>query len=56
MKMFIVGIGGVTNGGKTTLANKLLEILPNCSLISQDNYFKIYLDNKRDLVAEVDIK
>ncbi|KAG9471462.1 hypothetical protein GDO78_014626, partial [Eleutherodactylus coqui] len=30
----------VTNGGKTTLANSLLEILPNCSLISQDNYFK----------------
>ncbi|XP_056379258.1 nicotinamide riboside kinase 1 isoform X2 [Hyla sarda] len=40
MKTFIVGIGGVTNGGKTTLADKLLEMLPNCSLISQDNYFK----------------
>ncbi|XP_069817933.1 nicotinamide riboside kinase 1 isoform X2 [Dendropsophus ebraccatus] len=40
MKTFIVGIGGVTNGGKTTLANKLVEMLPNCSLISQDNYFK----------------
>ncbi|XP_075708299.1 nicotinamide riboside kinase 1 [Rhinoderma darwinii] len=40
MKAFIVGIGGVTNGGKTTLANKLLKILPDCSLISQDNYFK----------------
>ncbi|XP_069619308.1 nicotinamide riboside kinase 1 [Ranitomeya imitator] len=40
MKTFIVGIGGVTNGGKTTLANKLLKALPNCSLISQDNYFK----------------
>ncbi|XP_068092698.1 nicotinamide riboside kinase 1 isoform X2 [Hyperolius riggenbachi] len=40
MKIFIVGIGGVTNGGKTTLANKLLKILPNCSLIRQDDYFK----------------
>ncbi|XP_044129881.1 nicotinamide riboside kinase 1 [Bufo gargarizans] len=40
MKTFIVGIGGVTNGGKTTLANNLLKIIPNCSLISQDNYFK----------------
>ncbi|XP_075067094.1 nicotinamide riboside kinase 1 isoform X2 [Mixophyes fleayi] len=40
MKTFIVGIGGVTNGGKTTLANKLLKILPNCSLINQDDYFK----------------
>ncbi|KAM4049330.1 nicotinamide riboside kinase 1 isoform 2-T3 [Anomaloglossus baeobatrachus] len=40
MKTLIVGIGGVTNGGKTTLANSLLQILPNCSLISQDTYFK----------------
>ncbi|XP_063772830.1 nicotinamide riboside kinase 1 isoform X1 [Pseudophryne corroboree] len=40
MRTFIVGIGGVTNGGKTTLANKLLKILPNCSVISQDDYFK----------------
>ncbi|XP_053312681.1 nicotinamide riboside kinase 1 [Spea bombifrons] len=40
MKTFIIGIGGVTNGGKTTLAKKLLQSLPNCSLISQDDYFK----------------
>ncbi|KAM9330710.1 nicotinamide riboside kinase 1 [Gastrophryne carolinensis] len=40
MQTFIIGIGGVTNGGKTTLANKLLKSLPNCSLISQDDYFK----------------
>ncbi|XP_072260237.1 nicotinamide riboside kinase 1 [Pyxicephalus adspersus] len=40
MKIFIVGICGVTNGGKTTLANKLLKVLPNCSIISQDDYFK----------------
>ncbi|XP_073490278.1 nicotinamide riboside kinase 1 isoform X4 [Aquarana catesbeiana] len=40
MKTFIVGIGGVTNGGKTTLANELLKGLSNCSKISQDDYFK----------------
>ncbi|XP_018422028.1 PREDICTED: nicotinamide riboside kinase 1 [Nanorana parkeri] len=40
MKTLIVGIGGVTNGGKTTLANKLLKVLSNCSIISQDDYFK----------------
>ncbi|KAG8595794.1 hypothetical protein GDO81_001636 [Engystomops pustulosus] len=40
MKTFIVGIGGVTNGGKTTLAHSLQKLLPNCSLICQDNYFK----------------
>ncbi|XP_075454515.1 nicotinamide riboside kinase 1 isoform X2 [Ascaphus truei] len=40
MKTCIIGIGGVTNGGKTTLANKLLKTLPNCSVVYQDDYFK----------------
>ncbi|XP_069481934.1 nicotinamide riboside kinase 1 isoform X3 [Ambystoma mexicanum] len=40
MKTFVIGIGGVTNGGKTTLANRLHAQLPNSSLISQDDYFK----------------
>lgn len=40
MKKFVIGIGGVTNGGKTTLAKKLQKHLPNCSVISQDDFFK----------------
>ncbi|XP_003788920.2 nicotinamide riboside kinase 2 isoform X2 [Otolemur garnettii] len=36
----IVGIGGVTNGGKTTLTNSLLKVLPNCCVIHQDDFFK----------------
>ncbi|XP_044515481.1 nicotinamide riboside kinase 1 isoform X1 [Gracilinanus agilis] len=40
MKAFVVGISGVTNGGKTTLAKKLQKQLPNCSVIFQDDYFK----------------
>ncbi|KAJ1206782.1 hypothetical protein NDU88_002180 [Pleurodeles waltl] len=40
MKTFVIGIGGVTNGGKTTLAKRLHTELPNCSMISQDDYFK----------------
>ncbi|XP_019372985.1 PREDICTED: nicotinamide riboside kinase 1 isoform X2 [Gavialis gangeticus] len=36
----VVGLGGVTNGGKTTLAEKLEKLLPNCSIISQDDFFK----------------
>ncbi|KAI1239708.1 hypothetical protein IHE44_0011135 [Lamprotornis superbus] len=31
---------GVTNGGKTTLAEKLKNMLPNCDIISQDDFFK----------------
>ncbi|XP_030593210.1 nicotinamide riboside kinase 1 isoform X2 [Archocentrus centrarchus] len=40
MKTLIVGIGGVTNGGKTTLANSLQEQIPNSCIIAQDSYFK----------------
>ncbi|ELK19391.1 Nicotinamide riboside kinase 2 [Pteropus alecto] len=37
---YIVGIGGMTNGGKTTLTNSLLNALPNCCVIHQDDFFK----------------
>ncbi|XP_016078518.1 PREDICTED: nicotinamide riboside kinase 1 isoform X1 [Miniopterus natalensis] len=40
MKTFVIGISGVTNGGKTTLAKNLEKHLPNCSVISQDDFFK----------------
>uniref|UniRef100_A0A2K6EN75 Nicotinamide riboside kinase 1 n=1 Tax=Propithecus coquereli TaxID=379532 RepID=A0A2K6EN75_PROCO len=34
------GTSFVTNGGKTTLAKNLQKHLPNCSVISQDDFFK----------------
>ncbi|XP_045144500.1 nicotinamide riboside kinase 1 isoform X2 [Echinops telfairi] len=40
MKTFVIGIGGVTNGGKTTLAKNLQKCLTNCRVISQDDFFK----------------
>ncbi|EFA11386.1 nicotinamide riboside kinase 1 [Tribolium castaneum] len=38
-KILIIGISGVTCGGKTTLANELNQLLPNSKLVSQDDYF-----------------
>nr|XP_033791799.1 nicotinamide riboside kinase 2-like isoform X2 [Geotrypetes seraphini] len=37
---YILGIGGVTNGGKMTLTNKLANQLPNCCVVHQDDVFK----------------
>lgn len=48
MKTFVIGIGGVTNGGKTTLAKKLQKHLPNCSVISQDDFFKPESEVEKD--------
>ncbi|XP_072550355.1 nicotinamide riboside kinase 1 [Salminus brasiliensis] len=40
MKKLIVGIGGMTNGGKSTLSRSLQAVLPNSCIISQDSFFK----------------
>ncbi|KAM3937386.1 nicotinamide riboside kinase 2 [Leptodactylus fuscus] len=41
MRRIIIGIGGVTNGGKTTLTKRLVGVLPNCCVIHQDDFFKL---------------
>ncbi|XP_058300928.1 nicotinamide riboside kinase 1 isoform X1 [Hylobates moloch] len=60
MKTFIIGISGVTNGGKTTLAKNLQKHLPNCSVISQDDFFKpeseIETDKNGFLQYDVDLR
>uniref|UniRef100_A0A3Q1HH04 Muscle-specific beta 1 integrin binding protein 2 n=1 Tax=Acanthochromis polyacanthus TaxID=80966 RepID=A0A3Q1HH04_9TELE len=37
---YIIGIGGVTNGGKTTLTKRLNKNLPNCCVVHQGDFFK----------------
>ncbi|XP_052404063.1 nicotinamide riboside kinase 1 [Carassius gibelio] len=49
MRKLILGIGGMTNGGKTTLSKSLQELLQNSCVISQDNFFK------DDSVVPVDV-
>ncbi|XP_048839276.1 nicotinamide riboside kinase 1-like isoform X2 [Brienomyrus brachyistius] len=40
MRQLIIGIGGITNGGKSTLATSLHARIPNSCLIAQDTFFK----------------
>ncbi|XP_032108142.1 nicotinamide riboside kinase 2 isoform X1 [Sapajus apella] len=47
----IVGIGGVTNGGKTTLTDSLLRALANCCVIHQDDFYKAPLFQPQDQIA-----
>lgn len=35
----VIGISGATNSGKSMLVDELATVLPNCSLIHQDDYF-----------------
>uniref|UniRef100_A0A8C1D937 Nicotinamide riboside kinase 1 n=2 Tax=Cyprinus carpio TaxID=7962 RepID=A0A8C1D937_CYPCA len=41
MRKLIIGIGGMTHGGKTTLSKSLQELLHNRLVFSQDNFFKV---------------
>uniref|UniRef100_A0A3Q1GMT2 Muscle-specific beta 1 integrin binding protein 2 n=1 Tax=Acanthochromis polyacanthus TaxID=80966 RepID=A0A3Q1GMT2_9TELE len=38
---YIIGIDGVTDGGKTSLTNRLIKNLPNCCVVHQDDFFKL---------------
>ncbi|XP_029295964.1 nicotinamide riboside kinase 1 [Cottoperca gobio] len=40
MKTLVVGVGGMTNGGKSTLSKSLHQQIANSCLIAQDSYFK----------------
>ncbi|XP_013858082.1 nicotinamide riboside kinase 1 [Austrofundulus limnaeus] len=50
MKRLVVGIGGITNGGKSTLSQSLHQLIPNSFIIAQDSYFK------DDFILPVDSK
>ncbi|KAJ8401547.1 hypothetical protein AAFF_G00378640 [Aldrovandia affinis] len=40
MKKLIIGIGGMTNGGKSTLSKSIQEHVPNSCIVAQDTFFK----------------
>lgn len=52
-KWIVLGICGVTCGGKTTLATELNNILPNSKVISQDDYYLDENDPKQIKMPEL---
>lgn len=52
-KWLVIGISGVTCGGKTTLATRLSELLPNSKVISQDDYFLDVNDPRHIWIPEL---
>lgn len=49
----VIGICGVTCGGKTTLATQLNNVLPNSTVISQDDYFLDVNDPRQTVIPEL---
>lgn len=49
----ILGISGVTCGGKTTLSQEMTELLPDIKVISQDNYFLPQESEKHTYIPEL---
>lgn len=52
-KLLIVGISGVTCGGKTTIATQLHNALPKSTLFTQDTYFRDVDDPMHTWVPEL---
>ncbi|CAG7825840.1 unnamed protein product [Allacma fusca] len=53
-KMFVIGVSGVTCGGKTTLSQLLQRSFPWCRVIYQDSYFFDDDDPRHVRLEEVD--
>lgn len=53
MKLLIVGVGGPSSSGKTTICHSLLSIFPHCTLIHLDDFYfadsKIPIDPKYEI-------
>lgn len=49
----VIGISGVTCGGKTTLSMELNKLLPQCQVISQDDYFLPVDDPRHTWIPEL---
>lgn len=53
-KTKIIGISGCTNGGKTTLSKRLLASLPNCTYLSQDDFYHPRDNKHLEYLPELD--
>ena len=54
MTFIVVGIGGVTAGGKTTLCRSLVECLPSVISLHMDNYYRTDYSEQLEYLEEYD--
>ncbi|KAF2904634.1 hypothetical protein ILUMI_01540 [Ignelater luminosus] len=52
-KWLIIGVSGVTCGGKTTLSTELNKMIPSSIMISQDDYFLDVDDSRHTWIPEL---
>lgn len=49
----LVGVSGVTNGGKTSLVNYLQKAFDGCVVLHQDDFFRSEYDDKHEMIPEL---
>ncbi|KAK8756563.1 hypothetical protein V5799_000731 [Amblyomma americanum] len=49
----LVGVSGVTSGGKTSLVNYLQQVFEDCVILHQDAYFRSEFDKKHEMIVEL---
>ncbi|KAK2714523.1 nicotinamide riboside kinase 1-like isoform X1 [Artemia franciscana] len=53
MKPVVVALGGVTNGGKSTIAKLLQDYFPLSKIMRQDDYFKLDNQDGMEYISEL---
>ena len=51
--MFVIGVSGVTNGGKSSLCRSLLKLFPRSTYLCQDTFFHKRVSGKLEYRSDL---